>query len=70
MYAYQTNLLPRSFDNFLLRTNQVHTYETQGSSLFYVPFCRTNIRQFSIHYQGPAFFNTLSSDIRDAPHVT
>ena len=70
MYAYKTNLLPRSFDNFLLRTYQVHTNETRSLSLFYVPFCRTNIRQFSIHYQGSAFFNTLSSDIRDAPHIT
>ena len=55
MYAYKTNLLPCSFDNFFLRTNQVHTYETRSSSLFYVPFCRTNIRQFSIHYQGVVY---------------
>ena len=60
------NLLPPSFTNFLLRTNQVHSYNTRGSNKFYIPFCQTNIRKFSIIYQGPVLFNKLCSDIRNS----
>ena len=63
MYSYNNNLLPPSFSNILLRTNQVHSYNTRGSNQYYIPFCRTNIRKFSIIYQGPVFFNKLCSDI-------
>ena len=62
MYLFQNNLLPRPFSNLILRTNQVHNYNTRSSNqnLFYVPFCRTNLRQFCVHCQGPSFFNTLN----------
>ena len=72
MYLFQNNLLPRPFGNLILRTNQVHNYNTRSSNqnLFYVPFCRTNLRQFCVHYQGPSFFNTLNSDIRNASSVS
>ena len=72
MYLFQNNLLPRPFGNLILRTNEVHNYNTRSSNqnLFYVPFCRTNLRQFCVHYQGPFFFNTLNSDIRNASSVS
>ena len=33
---------------------------------FHIPKCRTNIRKFSISYQGPKFFNSLSTVIQSA----
>ena len=33
---------------------------------FYLHQCRTNIRKFPISFQGPKFFNSLSSEIRNA----
>jgi hypothetical protein len=27
------------------------------------PLCRTNIRQFSVRFQGPKFFNSIPIDI-------
>ena len=66
VYSYNNNLLTSSFSNFLLRTNQVHCYNTRGSAQFYIPFCRTNIRKFSMIYHGPVFFNKLCSDIRNS----
>jgi hypothetical protein len=39
MYLYQNKLLPRSFDNLFLRTNQVHKYDTRNSNLYHIPFC-------------------------------
>ena len=59
MYLYQNKL----------RTNQVHKYDTRNSNLYHIPFCRTKIRQFSVTYQAPKFFNSLSQNIRDASSV-
>ena len=64
MYQYKAGLSPKCFDNICLETNQVHGYNTRSSKSFYTFSCRTNIRQFSIRFQGPKFFNSLSSDIK------
>ena len=32
---------------------------TRGSNRFYISFCRSNIRKFSIIYQGPVYLNKL-----------
>ena len=55
MYQYKSGLLPYSFNNMFLVTRQVHSYGTRSSELFYLPQCRTNIRKFSISFQGPKF---------------
>ena len=48
----------------------MHSYGTRESfrvsEFFHLPHCRTNIRKFSISFQGPNFFNSLSSEIRNA----
>ena len=64
MYSYQNGLLPSSFNDCFIKVNQVHHYNTRSSSNFYTRFCKTKIRQFSVSYQGPKFFNTLSSDMQ------
>ena len=51
-YQYRSGLLPHSFNNMFLVTRQVHSYGTRSSELFYLPQCRTNIRKFSISFQG------------------
>jgi hypothetical protein len=67
MFLYINNRLPRNFVNLVLRVKQVHGYGLRRAELLYVPLCRTKLRQFSVSYQGSSFFNTLSSDIRNAP---
>jgi hypothetical protein len=66
MYSYQNDLLPSSFNDYFIEVNQVHHYNTRSSNNIYVPFCKTNIRQFSASFQGPKLFNMLSSDMRNA----
>lgn len=66
MYSYNNQLLPQNFNHMFLN-NQTHNYNTRICNHFKIPFCRTKTRQFSIIYQGPKYFNSLSSDIRDAP---
>ena len=37
--------------------------DTLTNISFRLPLCRKNIRQFSVFYQGPKFFNSLSPEI-------
>ena len=69
MYQCESGLLPESFNDMFLVTRQVrqvHSHGTRSSKLFYLPQCRTNIRKFSISFQGPNFYNSLSPEIRNA----
>ena len=70
MYSYHNNILPRSFDDTFSWKTDIHNHFTRNGDLYYVPFSRTNIRQFTVNYQGPKFFNSLSHDIRDALTVS
>jgi len=66
MCQYKSGLLPYSFNNMFSVTHQVHSYDTRSSEFFHLPQCRTNMRKFSISFQGPKFFNSFSSEIRNA----
>ena len=46
--------------------NQIHSYNTRSSKLFRVARTRTKLRQFSIKYQGPTTFNSLSNEIKES----
>ena len=70
MYLYHRQMLPVNFNSFFQRVSEIHGYSTRNSSLYAVPLCRTNIRQFSVNYQGVKFFNALCQDIRGAPSVS
>ena len=59
MYQYRSGLLPYSFNNMFSVTHQVHSCGTRSSELFHLPQCRTNIRKFSISFQGPKFLNNI-----------
>ena len=66
MYSFSTGNLPTKFDSFFSVNNSIHSYNTRHASFYRLPLCRTNIRQFSISFQGPKFFNTLSSEIKNS----
>ena len=70
MFLFHKRMLPANFDNLFCCVNQVHNYNTRNSKLYYVPFCRTNIKQFSVIYQGVKFSNSISQNIYDAPSVS
>ena len=69
MFSLKNNSVPSSFSRSMLRSDQVHGYNTRSSNKFYIPFCRTHIRKFSVFYQGPVFFNKLNAFICDAPSL-
>ena len=70
MYSYHHNLLPSSFRNLFLTSNQVHHYETRLASQYSPHFCRTNIKPFSILYRGPTIWNSLPVTITTSSTIS
>ena len=62
-YSNQIRTLPSEFDCKFTLNRQIHSYNTRNSHAFRLPFCRTNIKQFSVFYQGPKFYNSLTTEI-------
>ena len=73
MYSYHHNLLPSSFRDLFLSSNQGHQYETRLASQYRPNFCRTNIKQFSILYggpiRGPKIWNSLPVSLISFPSI-
>ena len=63
-------ILPRKFENIFTINNQIHRYNTRHENSFRLPLRRTNIRQFSVFFQGPKFFNSLSPEISGSSSLT
>ena len=70
MYLFKRGLLPNYFRDMFTLASQIHSHNTRNSSLFYIPHCRTNFRKFSIRFQGPWFFNSLSREIQNSESIS
>ena len=44
-------------------TLKVNSVNGCNSQAFRLHFCRTNIKQFSVFYQGPKFYNFFNTDV-------
>jgi hypothetical protein len=63
MYYHKYSLLPERFASKFSESNQIHAFNTRNSINYRVPLCRTNIRQFSVYFQGPKCFNSLPREL-------
>ena len=63
MSRFDNNPLPPLFLNLFMANRQVHRYDTRTASNHRVHSCRTNIKKFTILYQGPKTYMELSSYI-------
>ena len=52
MFLYENNILPENFENMFKLNKEVHNYDTRSAYEFHIETPRTNLRQFSIKYQG------------------
>ena len=59
MYCYHNNLLPPLFFNLFFTNNQIHGYSTRTANNYRVNHCRTNLKKFTILFQGPKIWNSL-----------
>ena len=69
MYLFKKGLLPNYFCNMFTFASQLHSHYTRNCNHYYIPPCRTNIRNFSIRFQGPKFFNSLSPEIQNSESI-
>ena len=63
MYSYKSSSLLLKFSHKFLQNSQFHNYNTRNSHALHLPYCRTNVKKFSVFFQGPKFYNSLDSEI-------
>ena len=63
MFQYHNGLLPSPFLNIFLKNSDIHQYNTRSSHCYRSHTCRTNIKQFTILYNGPKIWNSLPKHI-------
>ena len=66
MYLYKNGFLPDSFNDMFLLNCDVHSYNTRSKNSIRLPYYRTNVRKFSLRFQRPKIFNSLSPEIQNA----
>ena len=64
MYLYKNGQLPESFNNMFFTGEEIHNYNNRD--FFRLPSCRTNLRKFSLRFQGPKMFNSLNDEIKNS----
>ena len=64
MFSYYHQLLPPLFLDLFVTSRHIHNYyNNRISSHFRSHACRTNTKQFTILFQGPKIWNSLSNSI-------
>ena len=69
MYNYNNNSLPHIFHTMFPKNQSFHNYPTRRSNEFHLPLLRTLLAQNTFIYTGPKFWNSLDSNIKDAPSL-
>ena len=57
---FRYNLLPKIFDNFFTRNDEVHSHDTRSKQSFRTPFLRLDIGKRSVRANGVRIFNYIS----------
>ena len=63
MYNYQNRLLPSIFLDLFQTSSQIHNYNTRSATSIRPYKFRTNIKQFTVLFQGPKIWNALPSTL-------
>ena len=60
--------MPSAFSNFFTTVSKVHSYNTRLASRnsFSLPKIRTNYGKFSLRFNGPKTWNSISEDIKSS----
>ena len=59
MFYYRNNLLPPLLLNPFVTNSQIRNYGIRTAGNYQTHLCRTNLKQFTILYQGPKIWNSL-----------
>ena len=63
MFYYHKQLLPPMFLSLFCTSSQIHSYEARTAKSYRPHHFRTNLKQFTILYQGPKIWSSLSVSI-------
>ena len=63
MFYYHKQLLPPMFLSLFCTSSQIHSYEARPAKSYRPHHFRTNLKQFTILYQGPKIWSSLSVSI-------
>ena len=66
MFSLNHSLLPSKFNNYFSLNKQVHSYATRHANDFHLLSCRTNLRKFSVSFQGPTYYYSIENDIKES----
>ena len=66
MFSFNHSFLPPKFNDYFSVNKQIHNYATRYANDFHLPFCRTNLRIFSVSFQGPTYNNSLENDVKES----
>ena len=66
MFSFNHLLLPPKVKNYFSLNKQVRSYATRYANDFHLPFCRTSFRKFSVSFQGPSYYNSLETDVKES----
>ncbi|RMX40133.1 hypothetical protein pdam_00002234 [Pocillopora damicornis] len=71
MFYCRNNLLPPLLLNLFATKSQIHfhNYGTRTASNYRTHLCRTNLKQFTILYQGPKIWNSLPVSITHSSNL-
>ena len=64
MFSLHNRVLSDQFQSLFQTNSSIHSYQTGQAKHYRIPYIRTNIRKFTIVYQGPKFWNSLPIQIK------
>ena len=70
MYKYNCDTLPFVFHDMFVKNRTIHKYPTRQSEELHLPLLRTFSAQSTFIYEGPKFWNTLATDLKNSPTLS
>ena len=67
MFSVHNKLLPEKLKVMLHKNSLVESYQTRQASDYRIPCFRTNVKKFTIVYQGPKLWNPLPLKLKLGP---
>ena len=64
MFKIRNSLLPALGHHQFVVNSATHEYGTRKKDDLKLPYCRTNLRQNTICFQGPKLWNNIPADIK------
>ena len=65
MYLHYYGKRPETFDNYFVKNDSKHSYNTRSAPKIHIDFKRTNHGKFTLQYRGAIIWNSLPNDLKE-----